>query len=54
MRKKISSTVSFLTMLIIAAMTMGLNSCSNDDPVSPEYEYLEMPEYVSGGIILMN
>ena len=53
MRKKISSTVSFLTMLIIAAMTMGLNSCNND-PVSPENEYPEMPEYVSGGIILMN
>lgn len=39
-------------MLIIAAMTMGLNSCSNDDPVSPEYEYPEMPEYVSGGIYI--
>lgn len=52
MRKKISSTVSFLTMLIIAAMTMGLNSCSNNDPVSPEDEYPEMPEYVSGGIYI--
>ncbi|MBP7214307.1 MAG: hypothetical protein KBA52_01545 [Candidatus Kapabacteria bacterium] len=50
MFKKQYSTISFLTILIIAAMTVVLSSCTNDDPVSPENEYPNMPEYVSGGI----
>lgn len=50
MRTIRSSKHSFFAILIFAIMITGLNSCSNNDPVSPPEDYPNMPEYVSGGV----
>lgn len=51
MRGRRSSKLSFIAILIFAAMLTGLNSCTKNDPVSPPPEdYPNMPDYVSGGV----
>jgi hypothetical protein len=51
MNKSISSKFSIFAVILIAAITLGLSSCTNNDPIStnPGNNSPVIPEYVSAG-----